>query len=80
VPKSSPIKATVSNIRRLEQQLGQSLHNAGIVAYSPRTGETFSACAGDYFAADPDAILKDSRRGHCVLARRRPESFEPITD
>ena len=42
----------------------------GLIAYSPVTGEEYSANAGDYWNWAPDQVMKDQRGNGMILVWR----------
>ncbi len=49
-----------------------------VFAYSPATGEEYSAHPGDYFWMEPDGELLDSQGNTMILVRRRT-GVTPLT-
>ena len=64
------IYATIENMRKFE--------GPGVVAYSPATGEEYSATPGDYFWLPPGQCLKDTRGRKLRLGRHKPASVEGL--
>lgn len=64
------ILATLENMQR---------HAApDVVAYSPETGEVYSAHPGDYWTLGADDYLKDSEGHGMIIAQRIPEHYKPL--
>ena len=51
----------------------------GVMAWSPNTGESYSATAGDYWNRPPDEPLLDSESEPMILARE-VTTIEPILE
>jgi hypothetical protein len=79
--------ATPSNMRAFEEanparQLpnGATILGRSCFAWSPVTGEQYSATAGDYFAQPDDEPLRDSEGQPMILAVTRTQFFDALTD
>lgn len=68
-----PTLATVANMKRYEET-GSPIH---AVAYSPMTGEEYSATSGDYFWLGENEPLTDEFCNPMILVSRT-ESYELI--
>lgn len=63
--------ATPRNMDLLRKKDGEAISAKGVFAYSPNTGEEYSASPGDYWDAKPDEPLKDAAGEPMILCRRR---------
>ena len=54
----------------------RALHGPGVVAWSPITGEEYSADPGDYWWADDGWTQLDAEGEPMILVRRRSEMAE----
>ncbi len=72
---SEPIEATPENMKRHHDP-----NNAieSVIAWSPTTGEEYSATPGDYWDADPTKPLVDSD-GEPMILVRKVTRMEPVT-
>jgi hypothetical protein len=61
------VDATIKNMRNMA--------GLGLIAYSPSTGEEYSADAGDYFWADDNFTLTD-QLGNAMLLGSMHAMFE----
>lgn len=82
---STATLATPANMRRFaELHPGRDLPNGGHVegrrcfAYSPLTGERYSADAGDYWTLDDETALRDSEGEPMVLAVSETRYFDAL--
>lgn len=61
--------ATPRNMQAALAKSGQPVSVPGLFAYSPNTGERYSASPGDYWDAPLDEPLRDSEGEPIVLVR-----------
>jgi hypothetical protein len=70
----APTLATVANMRRLE-----GAGDRDVFAFSPTTGEQYSATAGDYWNRPDDEPLTGEDGEPMVLARRIVRYVDALT-
>lgn len=66
-----PIRATMANVRKYGNQ-------KGVVMYSPRTGERYSATPGDYWDV-PDKHVFKGEKGAAMYLGVPFSGIQPIT-
>lgn len=74
--------ATPANMETLRIDAGEPIGCPGLFAYSPTTGERYSADAGDYWNRPADEPLRDSNGEPMVLALEFTsiEEVQPTSD
>jgi hypothetical protein len=66
-----PIRATIENVKKYGGQ-------RGVVMYSPKTGEQYSATPGDYWQVSPKYVFK-GEKGAALYLGKPFSGIEPIT-
>jgi hypothetical protein len=69
---SRPIRATMENLKKYGNQ-------RGVVMYSPKTGERYSATPGDYFMTSPNHVFKGERGANLYLGVHK-NYIDPIME
>lgn len=72
------MRATIANMKAVEEKFGKAHPWHIVFAYSPYTGESCSANPADYWNVDDNVCLKDEDGNEMVLAREvtRIEEFD----